>query len=145
MGGFRKIGFGYALDGRSYPAPVVASAEAIYLPCGMDLMGLGLRAGGGAAVVAKLLSEPRPAGELVVVNGSELPAEVRDDATWPLRAITGPLFVLPRGQASAVSKAGLQAVRVAAGPRTFDITVGLFGRGKLLAWLKESGWPVQEG
>jgi hypothetical protein len=135
-----------------YTAVTVASDEALFLVIGQNAARMGMEFGGGAlgallGLALDRLGKRKPlveAGSSVVETSLEdLPEDVTGHPDWPLRVAQGPVLVIPREAALGVRYSFWQwGIFVQTEEVEFRIEPPLFGRRKVLEFLRDAGWGL---
>ncbi len=119
-----------------YLGQAVAAEKAIYLVTGMAPFSL-------ASLFTGRVGKPLPADNGVFeMSLSDLPAEVLDDASWPIRSRRGFVLVIGRDDVVKMSCTLIGKLRIVTSSHTATIPSGILRRYKLLRTLRQLGWQV---
>lgn len=119
-----------------YVGQAVASEEAIYLVTA------------SAPLTLPSLFTGRVGKSLPADNGvfemslSDLPAEVIEDASWPIRSRRGFVLVIRRDDVEKMSCTLIGKLRIVTSSHTATIPSGILRRHRLLRTLRQLGWQV---
>ncbi len=147
MARYLKIGSAFHLGEsvtRGCNGAVVASREGFYLVVSGSGFGATPLGALAAAVIEHFLKPIDFAPGVRVTDLAELPEEVTGDPDWPVRATEGPVIVVPRKAIRAI-RYSFWKWRIYLCTETMDVGIEppLFGRKKVFAFLRESGWEVE--
>jgi hypothetical protein len=151
----RDIIVGTGFNAKHWSGPVVFGRDGVYIcpnashsavVAGFDSGGaaLGMLFGAVGGLIAGLASKGSQAQTTWkdrIVDLPDLPADILSSPDWPVRKKKRPVIHLQRDQIEKIARVGSRLQILACG-ETFKLGLNLFGRGKVVATIRELGWPV---
>ncbi len=151
----RDIIVGKGFKARHWSGPVVFGRDGVYIcpnasrwavesgfDSGAAAIGMVFGAVGGAiAGIASKGTTVQTSWKERIVDLPKLPAEILSSPDWPVRKKNSPVILLPRDQIEKVERVGGRLQILACG-ETFKLGLRFFGRGKVIAAVRDLGWSV---